>query len=149
MTDLSFFVPGLAKTAGSKRAFPFRRTNGSLGVRVTDDAGEKGKNWRTMVSILGKQIMAGKPPLDGPLEVRFLFELLRPKGHFGKHALKPSAPKYPTVKPDLLKLARAVEDALTGIAWIDDAQIVQEHISKGYGSNPGVTIFVTRLPSLP
>lgn len=32
--------------------------------------------------------------------------------------------------PDVLKLARGVEDALTGIVWRDDAQIVNESLSK-------------------
>jgi predicted short-subunit dehydrogenase-like oxidoreductase (DUF2520 family) len=34
----------------------------------------------------------------------------------------------------VLKLARGVEDALTGIVWRDDAQIVVEHLEKRYGS---------------
>jgi Holliday junction resolvase RusA-like endonuclease len=32
----------------------------------------------------------------------------------------------------VLKLARAVEDALTGVLWRDDAQIAIEQLSKHY-----------------
>ena len=36
--------------------------------------------------------------------------------------------------PDVLKLARGVEDALTGIVWRDDAQIVNESLNKVVGA---------------
>jgi Holliday junction resolvase RusA-like endonuclease len=41
----------------------------------------------------------------------------------------------------LTKLLRAVEDAATGLLWWDDAQIVTQIITKGYGTRPGVTIY--------
>jgi Holliday junction resolvase RusA-like endonuclease len=78
--------------------------------------------------------------MEGPLKVSLRFGLLRPKGHFGKRGLKPSAPQYPTVKPDVIKLARCVEDALNGLAWKDDSQIVFEELGKVYAGSPGVQI---------
>jgi len=71
--------------------------------------------------------------LGGALEVSVIFTVPRPKGHFGARGLKPSAPAYPTVRPDVTKLLRAVEDACTGIVWRDDAQIVAQHAIKRYG----------------
>jgi Holliday junction resolvase RusA-like endonuclease len=49
---------------------------------------------------------------------------------------------YPISKPDVLKLARAAEDALTGIIWSDDALIVQEHLYKAYDATPGLLLSV-------
>jgi Holliday junction resolvase RusA-like endonuclease len=37
------------------------------------------------------------------------------------------------VRPDVSKLIRATEDALTGIIYLDDAQIIEEHAFKFYG----------------
>ena len=37
-------------------------------------------------------------------------------------------------RPDLDKLARAVLDALTGIAFVDDSQVVDLHCTKNFGS---------------
>jgi Holliday junction resolvase RusA-like endonuclease len=37
-----------------------------------------------------------------------------------------------TTKPDLSKLLRAAEDALTGIVWKDDAQIIEARVLKGF-----------------
>ena len=45
----------------------------------------------------------------------------------------------------MLKLARAVEDALTGIVWRDDAQIVDEQLSKVYGEPARVEVDVAEL----
>lgn len=56
------------------------------------------------------------------------FYLSRPVAHFGSgknsEILKPNAPQAPTKKPDLTKLIRPVEDALKGLFWKDDSQIV-------------------------
>lgn len=137
---IKFTVLGLPQTAGSKRSFPFRRPDGSLGVRVTDD-NPKGQSWRTQVIDSARQAYAG-PLLDCPLQVRLAFVLPRPKGHYGAKGLRRSAPPFPVVKPDLIKLARAVEDALTGILWRDDARIVAEMLSKVYGEPARLEVVV-------
>jgi Holliday junction resolvase RusA-like endonuclease len=87
-------------------------------------------------------------PLTGPLRVRFNFQLLRPKGHYktGKNAgnVKDSfINAMPTVKPDLTKLIRSTEDALSGILFRDDCQIVETLAKKDYVTrDPGVEIEV-------
>lgn len=51
-------------------------------------------------------------------------------------AQPPSCPKsrtLPSVKPDLDKLARLVNDALTGIAYADDGQVCSIMAMKFYG----------------
>lgn len=74
-----------------------------------------------------------------PVAVAITFPLPRPKGHYGKRGLLPSAPKYPATLPDLDKLVRAILDALTGIVWRDDAQVVALEAYKRY-SDELVTI---------
>ena len=54
----------------------------------------------------------------------------------------------PISKPDVLKLARGVEDALTKILWLDDAQIVYEVIQKFYGPQPGCFVTIAELPQV-
>lgn len=146
-TALTFTVFGRAQTAGSKRSFPFRRPNGALGVRVTDD-NPKGRAWKEAVASSARQAYDG-PLLDGPLQLGLRFILPRPKGHFGVKGLRGSAPPYPAVKPDLLKMARAVEDALTGVLWRDDALIVAELLRKEYGEPARVEIVVQAAPIPP
>lgn len=132
LTVVAFTVPGLPQPGGSKRAFPNRRT-GRISVV---DANPRAKPWQAVVAAAGVEAMAGREPFTVPLIVSFGFYLPRPKGHYGTGrnagVLRDSAPMSPAVKPDLLKLARAAEDALTGVCWRDDALIVAEHLAKKY-----------------
>lgn len=81
----------------------------------------------------GNGIHAFPFPLDAPVRVRMVFTMPKPA----------SAPKrkrtYPCRMPDLSKLARSTEDALTeaGI-WKDDARVVEySRLAKVYpGEDP-------------
>ena len=88
-----------------------------------------------------------KAPITGALRVEFEFVLPRPKGHYGtgKHAgqVKSSAPLYPGVKPDITKLIRSTEDAMKGIAWKDDSQVVTQIGMKRYSESPGALITIS------
>jgi Holliday junction resolvase RusA-like endonuclease len=46
--------------------------------------------------------------------------------------LKASAPANHTIKPDVTKLVRSLEDSLKGIVWLDDSQVVKQSASKRY-----------------
>ena len=140
---VSFFVPGEPKTAGSKRAF---MRPGMKYPIITDDAGKPGKDWRGDVKRFASQAFKGKQLLNTPLSVTFSFIMPRPKYHFRSNgALKPNAPVVHEKKPDLLKMARAVEDALTGVIWTDDAIICSESMSKVYGEKPGCHVFIRKM----
>jgi Holliday junction resolvase RusA-like endonuclease len=84
-----------------------------------------------------------------PIRLSLTFTFCRPKSHFttrkGVRTLKDSAPSHKTGKPDCTKLARAVEDALTGIIWQDDSQVVELHVWKVWGDTEGVHIGVRTL----
>lgn len=146
--NIRFFVPGIPQTAGSKKAFRHRYTKKII---VKDD-NEKGAAWRHTVQWEAKREMAkGIEIFKGPLAVTFTFMLPRPKGHFDKYGrVKKSAPIYPVVRPDALKLSRAAEDALTGICWNDDSQIVIERLIKEYSDGTaaaGCLVFIQKMES--
>ncbi len=137
---IAFEVWGHAESAGSKRAFPFHKGGGALGVRVTDD-NPKSREWKTLVSFEARNAYKG-PPVEGAIRLTLLFEIVRPASHSGKRGLRKSARPHPTTKPDVLKLARAVEDALTGIVYRDDSQIVEEYLKKSYGERARLIVRV-------
>lgn len=155
---LRFEVAGKAEPAGSKRAFvpqkngqPFRsKTNGRIVVSVVDD-NPNGRDWKNRVGDAARQQWGARLLLTAPLWLKVTFYLLRPKGHHGTGrnaaVVKESAPQFPATKPDVLKLTRAVEDALSGIIYADDAQIVSERIDKRYGDKPRVEIEIGVLPA--
>ncbi len=143
---INFFVPGIARTSGSKRSF----INPNTGKPIITAANPKQKDWQASVGLFAKNKFGEEVPWDGPLIATMEFIRLRPKGHYGTGrndgVLKDWAiSKRPTGKPDVLKLGRAVEDAMNGVIYIDDSQIVEEHLSKVYGDTPGVDITITKI----
>lgn len=73
---------------------------------------------------------------EGPIGMAILVLFPRPKSHFTNkphpHELKENMPIYPTVKPDFDNLEKLVADALQGVAFLDDSQIVQTTFQKQY-----------------
>lgn len=142
---LEFHIAGKAAPAGSKKPFALRRKDGSLVrreggapvINMTEDS-KHAKPWRKQIHEAVAEVYTG-PIVDCPLVVEFTFVEERPGTHYrtGKstsHLLAKAARLLPTKKPDALKLARAVEDALTGKVWKDDCLIVDEVLRKRYGS---------------
>lgn len=145
---IAFTVLGKAAPAGSKRAFRHNQT----GRIMVADANRKAKPWQSVVAAAGHDAMGGRGLLDGPLAVRIVFYAPRPQGHYrtGKNRamLRPAAPLFPTTRPDVLKLARAVEDALTGVCWRDDSLIVHELLEKHYGEPARAVVEIVALEQI-
>lgn len=62
---------------------------------------------------------------DTPIHVSATFVVPRPKTTKRTH---------PTTRPDIDKWARALLDALTGMAYADDAQVIGLNVDKCYGT---------------
>jgi Holliday junction resolvase RusA-like endonuclease len=92
------------------------------GRAILAESSKKVKPWRQDVKAAAEDARAqlGGQPLDGPLVVRMVFTLPKPKS-------RPKTRKsWPDTKPDLSKLARSTEDALTDAGlWADDARVVE------------------------
>lgn len=100
---------------------------------VVDD-NKKSRPWKNLVAQVAGDAMAGRDVMQGPIRLTLRFFRTRPKSHHRTNGdVSASAPSYPTTKPDVLKLARAVEDALSGVVYVDDAQIVDELLTKEFG----------------
>lgn len=149
MKIIQFTIHGKAATAGSKRVFPIKRKNGSVGVSVAPD-NPRAKQWMGAVADRAGEAMGNRPLITGPVKLTCRFTLTRPKGHYGTgrnaDKLKDSAPRYHIQKPDLTKLIRAVEDSLTGIVWRDDTQVVShDESAKSWGERDITTVQITEL----
>jgi crossover junction endodeoxyribonuclease RusA len=127
---LALFVPGRPAPQGSKR---------HVGRGILIESSKACGPWRTVVAYHVAQVHTGAP-LDGPLAIRLGFVMPRPTS-------TPKRRTPPAVKkPDVDKLARAVLDALTGVAWRDDSQITDLRASKRLAEldeQPGVHIHLT------
>jgi len=132
---IHFTVPGIAAPQGSKKAF---RTKGGRIALV--ESSPNVKPYRA--SVASAAYAAGAKVLHGPIFITVVFQFVRPKSHYtAKGALRDAAPRY-VGKPDIDKLCRAVLDALTGIAYQDDSQVVALDASKVYGPTASTEIFI-------
>lgn len=158
MRSFELWIAGVPAPGGSKTAYPIYSKgklvlkNGRPIIRMVDDAGKRNKLWRQIVSAEALAQFR-QPAWTCPISVEFHFVMPRPKYHYGtgrnSAVLRPDSPTLHCVKPDLTKLIRSTEDALTGRLWVDDAQIWQQAASKLYGDRPGcrVVILATSPPA--
>jgi Holliday junction resolvase RusA-like endonuclease len=107
--------------------------------------------WRADVRQGAMTAMGDDAVLEDGVAIELAFRWPRPKGHYGTGSraavLRAGAPELPIGMPDLDKLARAILDALTGVVWTDDAQVVDLTLSKRYAdmAGPGVDVRVRPL----
>ena len=138
--EITLTVYGSPAPQGSKRAFSGARKDGSRFTGTVEENYDRVRSWRQ--AVLEEARKAAAEPFASPVQLAVSFYLRRPKGHYGTGRnggiLKASAPLYPGSAPDLSKLIRSTEDALTdsGI-WADDALVVMISAEKQYaGSQP-------------
>ena len=113
------------------------------GVTLVEQADMKGKakenprpahrlkDWRTSVADAATRAVCaqweiGQEPLDCAVQLYCEFVFARPASHWTTKGALSAAGRRATHpgKPDLSKIVRAVEDALSGIAYDDDKRVV-------------------------
>ena len=140
---ITFHVVGTPVSAGSHRAFVFRR-DGKTHARVTH-ASSKTAPWMDSIAHEASRHVSEVTRSAVELELQFVF--VRPRSHYRSgrstgHLLTSTAPRGHTRKPDLDKLCRCVSDGLTGVVWVDDSQVVRLCAEKSYGQQEGVTVTI-------
>jgi crossover junction endodeoxyribonuclease RusA len=131
---LTFRVDGLPAPKGSTKAFVVR------GRAIVTEDNARTRPWAALVRDAARESTGGTivAPRGVPVRLTALFDMARPVS-------LPKRVTAATKKPDLDKLTRAVKDALTGIVWQDDSQVVALTATKQYAvspGRPGVTITV-------
>lgn len=106
---------------------------------------EKTERYENLVKLAFIKEYPDVIPLEGPLAVTMIANFSIPKSWSKKkQAIAAAGVLRPTKKPDTDNIAK-IKDALNGIAWIDDAQVVEESISKNYTEVPSLTIIIETL----
>jgi crossover junction endodeoxyribonuclease RusA len=137
---ITFTVIGHAQPQGSTKAF---MPKGARYPVVTSDNPNL-KGWRHLVADEAQRHASGGP-LCGGVHVTLDFALQRPKS-------LPKRASQHLKKPDIDKLARAVLDALTGILYHDDSEVVRLDVTKRYAAPieaPSVRITVMSCAAMP
>lgn len=133
---LHFYVEGNPVGKGRPR---FRRTKNF--VQTYTDS--KTAAWEEKVKSAAKQAMGDTPPLEGPVSVYGYFGLPVPASHSKKRTTAClEGREAPSKKPDLDNMAKAVLDAMNGVVFKDDSQIINLHLKKVYSIEVGVNVLV-------
>jgi len=120
---IAFKVEGKPIQQGSMRAF---------NNRIVHNKSADLMAWRSLVA--QEAAKAGCTPIEGAITITLKFRYERPKS---------VSRQQPTVPPDLDKQIRSILDALTGVAYVDDSQVVSIYATKEYGLPAGVSIELT------
>lgn len=141
---IELVVYGSPAPQGSKKFVGTSKAGRGLMV----ESSKKVKPWRMDVKAAAETARAGlQAALDGPLIVSMVFTLPKPT----------SSPKrrrtWADKKPDVSKLARSTEDAITDAGlWVDDARVVEySRLAKVFSGEdpdsldaPGVRVRIQR-----
>jgi Holliday junction resolvase RusA-like endonuclease len=84
---------------------------------------------------------AGAGTHGEPVAVDIDFVWGRPKSHLRKSGVRPDAPTLP--RADIDNTAKAVLDALNGVAWEDDCQVKRLVVEKSYGTKGRTSVTIT------
>lgn len=127
---IRFFVHGEAQPKGSTRAFVVGWKPGQVTrpKTVTTTDNPQLKAWEKHIQDVATDY--AETVDEGPMSVRLLFSLMRPK------SVSVSERPLPTVDPDIDKLSRAVLDAMSGVCYADDQQVIRLVARKEYVSTP-------------
>ena len=135
MEVILFEVPGQPQGKGRHRT---GRTPDGRPVMYTP---KKTKTYEKLIAISFMQRYPGFNPVEGPVQVDIvaLFTIPKSRSKKDKEAMRRNE-IFPTDKPDEDNIRKAINDALNGLAFSEDAHVVYAHTSKHYSDRPLVCV---------
>lgn len=86
--------------------------------------------------------MGSHEPVEGPVSVRIAIDVQIPVSWSKARRKAAELQQVRPGKPDLDNVAKAVLDALNGICYVDDKQVVRLVAVKRYAAAPMVEVFM-------
>jgi Holliday junction resolvase RusA-like endonuclease len=103
------------------------------------------RDYENALALAGRITMGSRPPLKEPLVVSVIALMPVPSSWSRrKRDAALAGTVRPTGAPDWDNLAKVL-DALNGIVWRDDAQIVSGSVEKWYGEEPEIKVEIRPL----
>lgn len=137
MATVSFIIPGAAVGKGRPRV-------AVCGGHARAYTPAKTRTREGVVASLCMDAMQGLPAFTGPVDVSIYVESPIPASWSKRRRAEACGHPYP-VKPDLDNIIKLYLDAINGIAFVDDKQVVSIAASKAYGNEPHTTIQITEI----
>lgn len=144
MAEISFIVYGepVAQARAGRRNFIKAQKARTQAFDPEKSASFKDKVYDQAVSVKPER------PIETAIAITVKVYKSIPKGMAQyKQKLALAGELRPITKPDLDNIIKAVKDALKGVVWRDDSQVVSfGHSGKWYSDVPRVEITVRELP---
>ena len=127
-----------ADPVGKQRARYAKRGN-----HVMAYTPDKTRNYETLIKEAAIEAMGSSEPLETPVTLYLYIRAPIPKS-LSKKRIEAclNGLEKPIKKPDASNVLKSVEDAMNGVVYKDDSQIVNIHVSKVYSSVSGVDVCV-------
>ena len=139
MSTLHFHVPGQPIGKGRPRI-------GKVGAHARMFTPTKTVNYEGLVAFAAQQAMKGASLFENACEVKMRIDCQIPASWSQKKQRAAEAGEIrPTTKPDVDNIVKAVFDAINGVVWKDDVQVVALTLTKRYSMVPGVAVRIDHL----
>jgi Holliday junction resolvase RusA-like endonuclease len=137
MTVVAFSMSGVPRPQGRPRTRVIRQKYAVIYKDPVDADYEKA------IAGIAREAMGNRPPLKGPLSVTWRFRMPIPKsGTKRARAAMIAGETAHVSRPDCSNMLKACEDAMNGVVFLDDAQIVRGFFTKVYAERPGIDVRV-------
>lgn len=127
---IRFDIPGKAEGKGRPR---FMRN----GHTYTPD---KTRNYEELVRLKYREACKDEPTAEA-VHVSILVWMV-PAKSLSMKKKRELVQRPPMNKPDVDNIGKIILDALNGVAWIDDKQVVKLEVMKFWGYEERVTVFI-------
>lgn len=108
---------------------------------------EKSRDYKDYVRLAAREY-APVALLEGPLGIAVTAYRSMPK-YLSKYPAKAAAAErgdiLPVTKPDADNYLKGVKDALKGVIWKDDSQVVDAFVRKRYSARPRIEVKIKQL----
>ena len=127
-----------ADPVGKQRARYAKRGN-----HVMAYTPDKTRNYESLIKEAAIEAMGSSEPLETPVTLYLYIRAPIPKS-LSKKRIEAclNGLEKPIKKPDASNVLKSVEDAMNGVVYKDDSQIVNIHVSKVYSSVSGIDVCI-------
>ena len=104
---------------------------------------DKTRNYEALIKEAAIEAMGSSEPLETPVTLYLYIRAPIPKS-LPKKRIEAclNGLEKPIKKPDASNVLKSIEDAMNGVVYKDDSQIVNIHVAKVYSSVAGVDVCV-------
>jgi Holliday junction resolvase RusA-like endonuclease len=98
--------------------------------------------YRQAVAIMAKSAGA-TPTTAAPLTLEIELVMVRPQSHYKANGELNQRTALPVPPGDCSNYQKGIEDALNGVAWVDDVQVGKTVVQKSYGTEARTTVRIS------